>query len=184
MHANWKCQGDLGTCITEPWVTATAANPAWHTALSMQDGLVHSQVTQQAAYPCNSFTKKAGVWIPSAPWEGSQPHPEHLDYAHRGSSSGPGQRRLRDRTQLFHIDLNHSGPDYPTSLLQIAVSTQMIFGKGKCFVTLIQDKTPNEIPFSKRMGQLQELDYCAKSCEIYRNVQRQPRKPYGSTCRY
>lgn len=76
----------------EPWVTATAANPAWHRAPSMQDGLVHSQVTQKVACPCNSFTQKAGVWIPPPPRNDPSPTPD-LDYAQDG--------QLRDRTQLF-----------------------------------------------------------------------------------
>lgn len=88
----------------EPWVTATAANPAWHRALSMQDGLVHSQVTQKAACPCNSFTEKAGVGIPPPPRKDPSPTPNtwimHTGWAAQGQDSA------------FHTELNHSWPDF------------------------------------------------------------------------
>lgn len=55
--------------------------------------------------------RESRVMDPISPQEGSQPHPKHLDYIQGDGPAGLGQQQLRDRTQLFHTDLNHSWPD-------------------------------------------------------------------------
>ena len=67
MHANWKCQeGPRGTCITEPLVTATAANPTLAHSLfhavrvSTFPGYQTSYLSMQHLY-----REKASVWFNS-----------------------------------------------------------------------------------------------------------------------
>lgn len=85
VHANWKCQGDLGTCIRALGNSNSSSPRLAHSPFHA--GLVHSQVTQQAPCPCNSLVCRKAGYGSHLPQEGPQAHPKHLALAHEDSSS-------------------------------------------------------------------------------------------------
>lgn len=104
VHANWKCQGDLGTCIralgnSNSSKPRLARSPFHAARVSTFPGYPTSCLSMQ------QLRRESRVWIPSPPGRTPGP-PQTLGLSTRG------QQQLRDRTQLFHTDLNHSWPDF------------------------------------------------------------------------
>lgn len=163
-HANRKCQEwPCGTCIAEPLVTATAANPTLaHSLFSVQYGLVHSQVTRQAACPCSSFTEKKQVYdLTTSTQEGFQPQTAMLCLCRKRKASLGlpihQAHRVRNKTQqkkdaTILLVLESLSLDF----IWLSFSKHIHFypdalwrGKVLCNY-LIQDKMPAEIPFSRK----------------------------------
>ena len=173
MHANWKCQEwPRGTCITEPLVTATAANPTLAHSLfhavrvSTFPGYQTSYLSMQQLY-----REKASVWFNSFhTGRGSAPNSNAwlmqkrksiAETAHPPGPSGQKQtQQIQDATffTCTLITFSLTSSDFPSP--NTSIPTQMIFGEGRCFVTLIQDEMPAEIPFSRKLGR-------GNICNIY-----------------